>query len=404
MKNRINRQTSIEDLIKGVSKPEWTLRSYFNDRIEELSLTFTASADLLNIQTRTLKGILDGTQKSVDITNIVKLAEFLRLENQVVFDLYLESLNNNFEIESSLEPEKIKFLKENFDLAALKKAGFLSNINNYVELEGKITSFLGLNSILEYQPPKQKAAFSEGKIKPKNQLTRDFWVSTANELFKEISNPYEFDRDKLIEYFPDIRRYCTSVNLGLFNVIRDLYRLGVTVAYLPSFSSLHLRGATISINRKPCIVLTDYRGFYSTFWFALIHELFHVIFDWDEIKTNRYHISDPNSEQLTVAEREVEADNFARTYLFSDEKLAFIKPRIKDETYVNGFAEANHVHPSFIYTFYAFDPKTKDRQAWPIAQKNNPDIKPIINLLDNDWKNPKSLKEYVKPLKKKLYN
>ncbi len=397
------KQITIDELLNSISKPDWTLKGCFDDRIRELDISFTTACEVLGIQSRALKGILHGTQKNVDVTNLIKLADFLRIGKQDVFDLYLRGLNQNFEIHEAIEPEKVKFIKENFDLAALRKVGFIKDLNDYSSLESKITDFLGLNSILEYNPPKQQAAFSEGKIKPKNNLTRDLWLTTAVQLFKEVGNPNEYDRQALIDYFPEIRRYCTSVNLGLFNVIKQLYRLGVTVAYIPSFPSLHLRGATLSVNRKPCVVLTDYKGFYSTFWFSLIHELFHVIFDWEEIRTNRYHLSDSNSEQLTVAEKELEADEFAREYLFSRDKLKQVKSRIKDSHFINNYARLQHVHPSFIYTFNAFDLKD-NREAWAIAKRNNPDITPLTDPLNNDWSNPKPLKDYVKPLRGRLYD
>jgi hypothetical protein len=52
---------------------------------------------------------------------------------------------------------------------------------------------------------------------------------------------------------------------------------------------------------------------------------------------------------------EEEANDFARQYLFSDEKMKTIKPRINDPRIVKYFAEQNHVHPSIIYTFYCWD-------------------------------------------------
>ena len=171
----------------------------------------------------------------------------------------------------------------------------------------------------------------------------------------------------------------------------------------PPLPTLHLRGATFSVNNKPCIVLTDYRGFYPTLWFALIHELFHVLFDWDEIITSCYHISDNESEQLSVMEKELEANDFAREYLFSKEKTTKIKSNINNISYINSFARDNHVHPSFIYVFYAYDVGKKDSRAWGRATGNNPDIKKMLRPLANPWDNPKTILEHVKSIKSKYY-
>lgn len=398
-----DRSNNISDLLKDIFQPSHTLRDLFSQRIEEINLSPTAALDIVNMPYRTLNGILDGTQKTIDYTNLVKLADFLQVSTDEVFSLYSKTLKKNFEIESPFSPEKIKFIKENFDLSVLKKSGFIDDISEYEEIERKINLLLDLKTIYEYSKPKAEAAFSSGKIKPKNELTRNFWVNTAKQVFEEIDNPYEYDQQGLIDYFPEIRWHSTSVELGLRNVIKSLYKLGVTVIYQESLPSLHLRGATFIINDKPCVVLTDYRGFYATLWFALVHELFHVIFDWDEIRNNKYHVSDEKSDVLSVVEKENEANDFARTYLFSHEKTKDISSNIHNKEYVELYAKRNHVHSSFIYLFYAYD-LGNNRGAWARAKKANPDIDNLIKPLTNSWSNPRPIREYVNTIRNRYYH
>lgn len=396
------KQTSIDDLLKDLTNDGVTLKELYDLRLEELDLTLTTSAEILDISYRALKGILTSTQKNVDITNLIKIADFLKRDKQEVIDLYLRGLEVNFEVSGKIEPEKAKFIKDNFDLAALKKVGFINSINDFSEIESKLTTFLGIKSISEYTPPSYNVAFSESKVKPKDNLNRNLWIYTARQIFTEIGNPNEFNREGLIQYFPEIRWHTTSVEFGLLNVIRSLYQLGVTVAFLPTLPSLNLRGATFSVNRKPCIIITDFRGFYATLWFTLIHELFHVIFDWQEIKTNRYHLSLEDSDQLSVIDREREADAFARSYLFSNEKLQVAKYSINNKEYIERYAQANHVHPSIIYAFNAH--KEDSSPAWAIAQRENPNTSSLLKHLDNHWDKPIPIREYVNKVKNKFYN
>lgn len=394
----------INALLNNILKPDAPgLKELFDKKVAELQITSTNVLEILNIQHRALKGILEGTQKMVDVTNLIKLANFLQLPKEDVIKLYIDSLEKTYS-EKIVSPEKIKFIQENFDLAALKKVGFIESISDFENIESKLVSFLGLKSIFEYKRPSIKPAFSAGLVKPKNELTRSLWIHSAMTYFEDINNPYEYDRKALIEYFPNIRWHSTNVEFGLLTIIKDLYKLGVTVIYQAPLPALHLRGATFSINDKPCIVLTNYVGFYGTLWFALIHELFHVLFDWDEIRNNIYHLSDQDENELVVKEKEKEANSFAREYLFPKEKMNQINYNINNSVFVEEFAKNNHVHPSIIYVFNAYDSSKTNRVAWARARKNEPDISKCISHLENPWKSSKPINQIVREKKLEIYN
>lgn len=380
-----------------------SLQDLFNKRLKELDLKPTNVLDILNIEYRTLNGILEGSQRRIDYISLIKIADFLQIPKEQAFILYLEALESNFSNEISLTSEKIAFLKENFDLMALKKAGFIESVSDFASIEKKICSYLGLKSIKDYVKPLGDVAFSAGVVIPKNELTRSFWINAAYTYFESISNPNEYNRNALVEFFPNIRWYSMDVENGLMHVIRELYRMGVTVVYQPTLPTLHLRGATFAVNKKPCIVITNYVGFYPTLWFALVHELFHVIFDWDEISRNNYHLSDEENGSPSVKEKEEEADSFAREFLFSKDKVDTIKDRIRDDESVIEYAKANHVHPSFIYVFHAYDYGKKDKSVWALAKRKNPDIESTLGQFTNNWADPQPVSDFAKSMKMNVY-
>ncbi|MCO5241829.1 MAG: ImmA/IrrE family metallo-endopeptidase [Chitinophagaceae bacterium] len=405
MPEKNSKHQDINSLLNDILRPDKPgLKELFDKKISELKITSTSVLEILNIQHRTLKGILDGTQKVVDVTNLIKIANFLQLPKEDVIKMYIDSLEKNY-TESIVPPEKIKFIQENFDLAALKKAGFIDSLTDFEKIDSKITSFLGLKSIYEYKRPNIKPAFSAGLVKPKNELTRSLWIQSAITYFEDIDNPYEYNRKALIEYFPNIRWHSTNVEFGLLTIIKDLFKLGVTIIYQSPLPSLHLRGATFAVNDKPCIVLTNYVGFYGTLWFALIHELFHVLFDWEEIRTNMYHLSDDEDNELIVQEKENEANQFAREYLFPQEKMKQIKHNLNNPYFVSEFAKNNQVHPSIIYVFNAFDSSKTNRMPWARARKNEPaELSKCISHLENPWSNSMPINEIVKNKKLEIYN
>lgn len=381
-----------------------SLKGLFDRRLSQLGISQTTSLKILSIESRTLKGILDGTLKLVDFTALIKLSNFLQVPQKKIISLFLSELEKNFPESFPFPSNKIEFINKNFDLASLKKSGIINSITDYYEIDTKLSSFLGIKNIFEYQPSIANVAFSSGAIKPKNNLNRSVWLKRAKDIIHELDNPYHYDRDRLIDFFGEIRWHSTNVELGLTNVSQALYNMGVTVIFQTSLPTIHLRGATVAINDKPAIILTNYRGFYPTLWFTLIHELFHVLFDWEEIKKNKEHISEESTDVLSDLERENEADEFACDYLFSKDKIHQSSAFINNSALVNEYAKNNHVHPSFVYLFHAKDKGEKNRFAWNLVHKYNPDITPIIKTFDN-WieENPKTISEVVKHLKTNIY-
>lgn len=404
-KNHENTSLNVNDLLNDLLQQTTSLKDVFEQKLKELDLTPTTALSILGMQHRALYGILEGTQKIVDFTNLIKLSSFLQIPREDVIKMYLDTLQQNFPFLTVSTPDKVKFIKENFDLAALKKAGLINSITDFANIEERLLARLGLRSIFEYRRPEISVAFSSGHFLPKNLLTRSFWIKAAITSLEEISNPYQFDRKALINFFPKIRWYSTKVEQGLSEVVKILYRLGITVIYQPSLQGLQLRGATFAINDKPCIVLTNLQGFYPTLWFALIHELYHVLFDWDEILENRYHLTDDDDQELSVREREEMADNFAKEYFIPSEKLHYIKKYLNDHKTIQDFALSNNVHPSFIYVFSAWSSAYKNsRLLWARARKYDANYKLAIEILDNPWPEMRIIEDVIKEKRNLIYN
>ena len=396
-----NKFSEIDALLRGVF--EENLKDKFEKRLYELGINQTNVLKMLQMERKTLLGILEGTQKRANLENLHKLAVFLNIPTEELIQIHISQLEKNA-VHNHSDIDRKKFIRENFDLTVLKKSGFITDVTDFDAVEKRITSFLGLSNILDYKKRSFDAAYMAGVVVPKNTTTREFWLTSAKILATKLDNPYYYDRQNLIKYFPQIRWNTTNVEYGLINVIKALFKLGVTVVFQPSLSSLHLRGATFSVNDQPCITLTDYKGFYPTLWHCLIHELYHVLFDWEEIKNNNYHLSEDPIASLTLDEKEADADNFAREYLFSASKLDEVKPYLRDKEFINEVAKNNNIHPSVIYIYYAFDNGSIDRMAWARARKQMPEIKKAIYRLDPGWDKVISIEETVKRLKLEIYN
>lgn len=396
---KFNNQEDIDLYLDNIlNQDKQSLQELFDQKISELNIAKTSAFKIMDVQPLTMKGILEGSQKQVDVLNLVKLSNFLQIPLEQIIALFVESVEKTFPILKNVTANEVNFIKENFDLAALKKAGLIDSLSDFDHIKKRIMGRLGLKSIFEYKRPTIDIAFSAGTFKPETNLTRAFWISSALSNLGEINNPNTFDRDALLKLFPSISWYSTKIEDGLLEVSKLLFKIGITVIYQQPLQSLKIRGATFSHSGKPAIILSNYTGFYATLWFALIHELYHVLFDWNEIKANRYHITDDTNEQLSVQEREREADNFAREFLFSKDKMNFIKRYLNDFEYVKNYAITNHIDPSIIYVFNAFDTQSTNRSAWARAKKYSPSIEKCKKPLNWHWNDSREIDEAIPSL------
>lgn len=75
--------------------------------------------------------------------------------------------------------------------------------------------------------------------------------------FSQINNPYEYNRDLLIELLKRISEFTLDKVHGYEKVVLILFRLGVTVLTQPYISGTRAFGVTMILEGKPCIVITD---------------------------------------------------------------------------------------------------------------------------------------------------
>ncbi len=356
------------------------LKQMFLDKLEKYSLTKFQAEKLLGVQTRTLDAILDKSAVRVDSLNLFKLAQFLGLPINDFITLYINELHQDAIKEIEIIRRNV-FILANFDIKNLKKAKFLTPKSDFDKIEKRIVKFFGLKNIYEYAiNNKYILAFSRTKRSPQ-MLMREFWVSSAIAQFNLIANPNPYSREALLDLMPKIRPYTMNVENGLKNVIRALFHAGITVIYQPHLPTIQVRGATFIINKKPCIALTDLNKNYATIWFALLHELHHVLYDFDQIEKQTFHLT---GEIELFLIQENEANEFARAYLFSKEKSKVILPNIQNHYVVSTYAKEAQVHPAIIYSFYSYDMEKSGRgNYWGKFKEYYPDVRAAIKDLED---------------------
>ena len=360
------------------------LKELFDIKLSELNVNQSQVLEAMQIESRALNSLLTGKSSRIDVVSLLKLAHFLEISQSEAVNLYINSIIKPNEVKIN-DLEKRNFILKNFNISELKKEGVINTTNDFFYIEHELIKIFNYNSIFDYRSEVINPAYSSSKLYSRNQMS-DYWIEYSRLIFKKIRNANPYDRKGLIDYFPTIRWHSMNVEQGLWEVIRALYRMGITILYLPKFKTLHIKGATFAVNNKPCIVLTDYKGFYPTLWFSLLHELHHVLFDWEEILSNSFHISD-NKDLYDQTEIEDIANKFARDYLFSDDKMNIIRPHINNKHYISEFSRLNQVHESIPYIFLAYD----NNSYWGWIHKFMPKIDECLGIVkDISFKLPVS--------------
>lgn len=366
----------LNDVYEILALPRTTsIHQAFQLRIDELGLSKTQAERLIGLDKKTLDPILNGTGKRFDSAALIKLATFLGLPTVSFIRLYIEIMTSSTKLDLDAITNRT-FIHEYFDVHQLKKLGFISQKDDYQTIEAKIKINFNLLKIKDYATL-ANVLFSKTNRSHSDKM-RNFWVKSAHAKLKSIDNPNPFDRDRVKEIVAKVKAYSRDIENGLLTIARSLYMSGVTLIVQTQLPNSQIRGATIPVANKPAIVLTGIGKRYDSLWFALIHELYHVLWDFDQINQVGYHLSG-EGDLFLLNERE--ADEFAAEALLSADKLSKAEPFIRNDAIVRAFAKQWQIHESIIYGLYCHNKASKGENVWPFFSRYNPGIDRSTNQL-----------------------
>lgn len=343
-------ELDIDKLLNSIFSDDESLniKEMFNEKLKVLNVSKTKVLNLLKIDKDVFEQIINGTAKQPNLIHIIKIANFLNIP----IDKFIEVVLKNQSIENVRSIENAKnatFLLNNFDVKILTKFGFFKSNSNTDELVRKVLTFFGFQSIKDFELELDKPLYSSVKRNFSDKM-KDFWIKSAFQTFRVINNPNEYNRNGLKDLIVKIKPYSQDLENGLYTVCKALYNVGVTVVFQDYLTTTQVKGATFIINDKPCVVLTNFGKIYPTLWFTLLHELHHVLFDFDLIRNNSFHLTG-DADLFLIEEK---ADSFAREFYFSEEKFHFIKRYINNPYLVSKFANENEIHVSMVYSFFTW--------------------------------------------------
>lgn len=364
-----------------------TLAEIIAEKKDRLDLSIRQISKILDIPYTTLerifKSINNNDLTDIDFEFILKLSQFLGISIEDITKIYMASLAPD-KVRGIEAARKANYILENFDIKALRKQNFIDTVTDFERIEKRIKSFFGLDSIFEYSGNVGGALFSRTKNLSDDKM-RELWVRSAILQFQKIDNQNAYNKDALVSIIPKIRPYTTYVDSGFVTVLKALYNLGVTVIVQKYLSKTQVRGAALIVNNKPCIVVTTFNKHYSTIWFALLHELYHIIYDYDDLKEWSYHLTGEKQSDLYLF-REDMANYFAREMLFPQENLNYIKNFINSPAIVAAYADKHKVHLSIIYDFFCYEEQVGGKNYYKYYTKYFGDSDAALrSVITNPW-------------------
>jgi HTH-type transcriptional regulator/antitoxin HigA len=337
-----------------------SLASLIEKRREELGLSVKGASEVLGIPRTSYDRLITGALQKPDVLTALKLAHFLDISVEEVIKMFAASVMPASEFKEVERVKEASFIIKNFDVARLRKIGFIDSID-YEHIRDRVVGYFGLNSLYEYGTKSAAVLFSRAKTTVEDKMM-SFWIMSAYTQFKQINNPNPFDLARVERLSTQIQQFTRKEKTGLLTVMRALYNAGVTVITQKSLPNTSVQGGTFIVNKKPCIVITDHFKSYPLLWITLMHELGHVVFHLDKLAEMKYHITDGVGDIMLM---EPQADRFAQQMLLPTRKFEYIKNYINIESFVATYAEQNGVHPSIIYHMYAKELSDKgDRSGW----------------------------------------
>lgn len=370
--------------------------------MEENNLSESALSTILNMNRKTLKPILNGDD--LKFSHALRIASLLNISNDNLINGLTRQIKEE-DLNYLDQTKKISFLLENFDLVELKATKVISSVNDYVTIEGELCNYFGYSDIAEYLDLTVKPSlFSKSRIrvKPtKEKKMQDFWIKTNLLSFTKINNPNEYNSSLLKEFLKRIGSFTKDINDGFSQVQYVLYQLGITVIVQSYITKTKAYGVTMLVNDKPCIVITDMGKQYYKLWFTLLHELYHVLEDFEYLKTTSYHISDAENRDLFLSEEN--ADAFAREIFVPRDKMNILNQIISNPLKINRLSNSLDLHSSILYGVYLdCAEKTIQTRDYPKYTKYLPSSTTALKDIVFDAVGHKSIDLAVKELKTKL--
>lgn len=252
---------------------------YVKDLIDDQGITQEELAKRLQMTPKYVSDLVNGR---------INLTDDMALRLSIVFGTTVSmwlNLNQKF-IEKKLEIERRKRIDEECELVRdmdykfWVELGLVKSVRAASDKVQELQRYLKVSSlkVLKQRDFLVQYKTSVSEVTDKNIINANAWVQTAINIGSQ-KNVEIFDRKKLLEAIPKIRNMTVQDPGGFYPKLDTLLAsCGVALVLLPNLKNCGVNGAVKWLGKdKVVLALNDRRKYADIFWFALFHELGHVL-------------------------------------------------------------------------------------------------------------------------------
>ncbi len=338
----------MEAVVKPWSK---TFREFFEIQQNLHEATMTEIAQCLNRPRRSVYDLLEKPSR-----------EFLE-EVGALFGIPADKLIRQYlEGEDDSRRQHLKHLKQigriarTFPRRDLQKVGVLRKKVGLVDSCAEILEALGIGSAEEIDSTRTVDCLASSEQRKTSAKGLNWVLACAEKVIERenVSLP-SFDSEELEKLASDLILYPANGRLGFDAVARNLAEAGVHLIVLPKFPHLGARGVSYKRNDQYVILLFE-KEYWDTVWFALAHEIGHLILHRDVLEQTRVHVTEGERFSL-VEESEVEneANSFAVEALLRDIDLEEFRGYSFNVKSIAARAKDVGIEPSIVFGRLAWE-------------------------------------------------
>jgi len=304
-------------------------------------------AEILGISLKHLNSILlDKQPLTTDLARLLSKAfgtspqYWLNIDND--YRLWLEQGRDDKE---NAVAEKAA-IYSHMPVRDMVKKGWIDKASDIDQLKKQVSEFWGIE---EFDPAsiKNVLEYYQRKSDAYNQFNASYsatWLQMARKVASGFGVPV-YNRKALEALYDDIHTF-TNSDGGIEDFISELNNCGVKFIVLPHLDKTYLDGAAFYDGENPVIVFTGRYKRIDNFWFAVAHEIAHVLFHLNE---QTPYILD-NLKEENEDDKENEANRIASEKLRHPEILEYLKDSLNylARSKIEKCSRHLNVHPAII--------------------------------------------------------
>lgn len=294
---------------------------YLEEWLEDNGMTQAELARRTGVSRKHISTVIGGAAVTADFACKLELTTGVPAQRWLALEAAYRSDLVRLGAEEALAEERELAAAFKESAAHLRRAGLIdADMRHPGRLLMQLMAFFRVGDVSALRPSVlvPQASFLQSAAFTPEQASVATWLRLAALEAQGQEMPAAFDTDRLRDLLPQVRSLSTSADAVRTAAADHLAEAGITVLRVPEVSGCRAFGATTWEGGRPLVTLSARGKTDGALWFALFHELGHVL-----LHPGTPHIDDDAADSLEAQEQA--ANSFAEDQL--------VPEQLRDELY-----------------------------------------------------------------------